>query len=89
MNKAFAKYIADWDPMGLIKINGLPADEYSSEIATVILKFKPEMSNDDVGQLVYDIFTQHIGLDPLGFHDECIKRGHEMREILVGEVTIK
>ncbi len=68
--------------MGFIKKDGAPIDEYSLEAAEIARKIKPNMDNKELAELVHSIFTDFMGIDPVGFEKECLDRSHEMRTLL-------
>ena len=81
--KTLSEYLADWDPMGFITHDGAPMDEYRADAGEIKLKFKSDMSEDEVAQLVYDVLTDRVGLNPQGFRDECFRRSAELKECLI------
>ncbi len=76
------QYFAEWDPMDFIKDLDAPKDEYSLEAETVSERYKIEMTAEQVGELVYEVFVELIELDQKDLLDESIQRGQEMKSIL-------
>lgn len=77
----FDEYIYKWDPAGFIEL-GAPRDEYSVECVTIEMKYKVNMTPKETGLLVFEIFAERTGTDHLGFQEDCIKRGAELKHIL-------
>lgn len=80
-----SNYFDEWDPMGFIADLGAPNGEYSSEAADIFLKAKRDMSNEQIADLVYKVFTDSIEIDPDGFYGQCQTRAVEIQNILFGD----
>lgn len=84
MSESIEEYIASWDPMGFIKKDGAPLDEYDMEAEEITRLFKTNMSDMELAHVVHSVFVEFMGIDPQGFLEECHTNAHEMRTILLG-----
>lgn len=75
-------YIRKWDPMQFIA-DGSPDDEYDLEADEISSRYKEDMSNEELGILVYTVFTTYMEIDPKGFKDECLLRAPYFRQELM------
>lgn len=75
-------YIADWDPMGYISNLDAPQDEYDAEAEEIVKRFKRGMSDDDIANLVREVFVEFMEIDPADFREECAQRASDIRAIL-------
>lgn len=76
------EYFAKWDPMDFIQDLDAPDDEYSLEAETILKRYMPKMTPEQVGKLTYAVFVELIETDFDGFQEEAIRRGEEIKTIL-------
>ncbi len=79
--KSIRKYFRDWDPMRFIA-EGAPKDEYDVEADEVEHRFRSEMSNEELGNLIHDIFLEYMEIDPDNLKQDCMDRASDIRKSL-------
>ena len=85
------QYLAKWDPMGFIEM-GAPEDEYSFEAADIKLKFRPRMTEQEIAELIYEVFDSQIGIDSESasrFKKECVAHTPAIQTILADETNLR
>lgn len=68
--------------MGFIENLGAPQDEYSLEAAEMKLKYRSQMSDDEIVNMTFGIFDDLIGVDNPNFREECTQKVSDLRKIL-------
>lgn len=84
MKESLYYYFANWDPMGFISELGAPTDEYDVEVREILRRYKPQMDNVQLGDMIHGVFVEYLEIDPIDFKDECSKRSEEIRSLLQG-----
>jgi hypothetical protein len=72
------EYLADWDPMKFIS-DGAPVNEYDAEADEIRVRYKGDISDKKLGELVHSVFVEFMEIDPVGFKEECLRRAVEVR----------
>jgi hypothetical protein len=83
MTQTLEQYFSEWDPMGFIAKEGAPKDEYDAEAREVRARFKPSLSEKQLGEMVHLIFVEFMEIDPIGFKQDCNNRAAAIRQILL------
>ena len=67
MIAAVERAINDADPIGLLQ-GGAPADEYGSEIGTIVRRVVNAQSVDEIAAVLHEEFVRWFGDDTAGPH---------------------
>jgi len=59
--ETLTQLLAEYDPMGLMSIPGMPSNEYDIEVDVILSRLNEASSPTVLGQIIYETFVQCFG----------------------------